>query len=88
MAQTAIEVDKLARDVAKLVVSKLGHRLDVGTILHSLGNLVEVADVAVEALLCGTLGFNPNVKCDHHDHHGEGHDCGSHEHTCGSHGCH
>ena len=37
-------------------------------------------DAAVEALLGGTLGFNPNVTCDHHNHHGE-------EHTCGDHGC-
>jgi len=37
-------------------------------------------DAAANALLSGTLGFNPNVKCDHHDHHGEGH-------TCGDHGC-
>ena len=45
-------------------------------------------DAAVEALLKGTLGYNPNVKCDHHGehHHGEGHTCGSH--GCGSHGCH
>jgi len=42
-------------------------------------------DAAVEALLGGTLGFNPNVKCDHHDHHGEGHTCGNH--GCG-HNCH
>jgi len=43
------------------------------------------ADKAVEALLGGTLGFIPNVKCDHHDHHGEGHTCGNH--GCG-HNCH
>ena len=42
-------------------------------------------DAAVEALLGGTLGFNPNVKCDHHDHHGEGHTCG--DHGCGN-NCH
>lgn len=36
------------------------------------------ADAAVEALLSGELDYNPNVKCDHHDHHGEGHSCGSH----------
>ena len=42
-------------------------------------------DAAVEALLCGALGFNPNVKCDHHDHHGEAHACG--DHSCG-HNCH
>jgi len=43
------------------------------------------SDAAVNALLNGTLGFNPNVKCDHHDHHGEGHTCG--DHGCG-HNCH
>ena len=45
-------------------------------------------DAAVHALITGTLGYNPNVKCDHHGdhHHGEGHTCGSH--GCGSHGCH
>jgi len=42
-------------------------------------------DAAVEALLSGTLGFDPNVKCDHHDHHGEGHTCV--DHGC-SHNCH
>ncbi|MBQ9979695.1 MAG: NifB/NifX family molybdenum-iron cluster-binding protein [Oscillospiraceae bacterium] len=42
------------------------------------------ADKAVEALLSGALDFNPNVRCDHHEHHGEGHSCGSH--SCGSHG--
>ena len=46
------------------------------------------ADAAVEALLSGTLEFNPDVHCDHHGehHHHEG-GCGSHSHTCGSHGC-
>ncbi len=41
-------------------------------------------DAAVEALLSGALRFNPNVKCDHHDHHGEGHTCGDHDcrHNC------
>ena len=42
------------------------------------------------AVLDGTLGFDPNVKCDHHDHHGEGHTCGDHGcgHTCSDNGCH
>ena len=46
------------------------------------------ADAAVHALLAGSLGYNPNVRCNHHDHeHGEsGHSCG--EHGCGHHGCH
>lgn len=49
------------------------------------------ADEAVEAFVSGNLDYNPNAKCDHHEHHhGEGHicadhGCGSH---CGSHGCH
>lgn len=45
------------------------------------------ADEAVKALLDGTLGFNPNVQCNHHNHeHGnEGHNCD--EHGCGNHGC-
>lgn len=42
-------------------------------------------DAAVNALLGGTLGFNPNANCDHHNHHGEGHACG--DHGCG-HNCH
>lgn len=48
------------------------------------------ADEAVEALLSGQLMYNPNVRCDHHDHD-HGHACGSHgcgSHGCGSHGCH
>lgn len=43
------------------------------------------ADAAVEDLLAGNLRFNPNVRCDHHDHHGEGHTCG--DHGCGG-SCH
>ena len=43
------------------------------------------ADSAVADLLAGNLRFNPNVRCNHHDHHGEGHSCG--DHHCGS-NCH
>jgi len=39
-------------------------------------------DQAVAAFISGSLGYNPNVKCDHHDHE---HSHGSH--TCGDHGC-
>lgn len=43
------------------------------------------ADDAVRAFINGNLDFNPNVKCNHHDHeHGE-HPCG--EHTCGNGNC-
>ena len=46
------------------------------------------ADAAVNALLSGNLGYDPDVHCGHHDHeHGEGgHTCGSH--GCGGHSCH
>lgn len=48
------------------------------------------ADQAVISLISGTLDYNPNAKCDHHDHnHDENHTCGSHgcggEHHCGDH---
>ena len=44
-------------------------------------------DEAVKAFIEGTLGYNPNVKCSHHDHeHGNGvHKCG--DHGCDSHNC-
>ncbi len=45
------------------------------------------ADAAVESFIAGKLLYNPDAKCDHHDHHhGEGHTCG--DHGCGSHNCH
>lgn len=45
------------------------------------------ADAAVAAYLRNELAYDPDAKCDHHDHeHGEGHTCGSH--GCGEHGCH
>ena len=49
------------------------------------GGVSGSADAAAEALAAGKLDFNPDVRCDHHDHHGEGHICGSH--GCGSHTC-
>ena len=39
------------------------------------------ADEAVEALLAGSLDYNPAVHCNHHGH-------GEAGHTCGDHGCH
>ena len=49
-------------------------------------------DEAVKAFIEGNLGYDPNVKCNHHDHaHGDGeHHCGEHDcstHHCGSHDC-
>ena len=39
------------------------------------------ADAQVAALLAGSLAYNPDTVCAHHEGHGEGHDCGSH--SCG-----
>ena len=64
---------------AQMALAEAGIKLNVG--------VSGSCDTAVEALLAGNLGYNPNVKCDHHDHeHNEGsHSCGSH--GCGSHNC-
>lgn len=48
------------------------------------------ADKAVESFATGKLSYDPDTKCDHHDHHhGEEHACGEHgcgsEHHCGGH---
>lgn len=48
------------------------------------GGVSGSTDEAVQALLSGTLGYDPNVHCDHYEHEG-GHSCG--EHSCG-HNCH
>lgn len=56
---------------------------DAGIKLY--GGVSGDADDAVEALLSGQLQFNPNVRCNHHDH-GHDHSCGSQ--GCGSHSCH
>ena len=62
---------------AQMALAQAGIRL--------YGGVSGDADSAVEALLAGTLAFDPNVRCSHH-HHEEGHSCG--DHGCGSHSCH
>ena len=57
------------------------------------GGVSGSCDTAVQAFLANNLGYDPNVKCDHHDHeHSEGsHNCGNHgcgTHNCGGHSCH
>jgi len=47
-------------------------------------------DKAVESFVAGNLAYDPDAKCDHHDHHhGDDHTCGEHgcggEHHCGGH---
>ena len=60
--------------------------------IELFGGVSGDADKAVEAYLAGNLSYDPDAKCDHHDHqHGEGHLCGEHgcgSHNCGDHGCH
>lgn len=40
------------------------------------------ADDAVKALLDGNLGYNPDVKCSHHEHSCGEHKCGEDKHGC------
>ena len=54
--------------------------------IRLFGGVSGSADDAVNALLAGNLGYDPDVHCNHHDHHEEGHSCG--DHGCGSHSCH
>ncbi len=59
---------------------------EVGVILY--GGVAGSADTAVNAFLAGTLGYDPDVHCRHHEHGGDrgcgGHDCRSAKHDCGS----
>ena len=64
---------------AQMALAQAGIRL--------FGGVSGDADAAVEALLRGELVYSPNVRCDHHDHHGADHACG--DHGCGGeHHCH
>ena len=63
---------------AQMALAQAGIKLYAGV----SGN----ADVAVAAFLYDKLDFNPDVRCNHHDHHhGEDHVCS--DHGCGSHNC-
>ncbi len=48
-----------------------------------------LADMAAKALAAGSLRYDPNATCDHHDHACGDHDCGSHDcgHEHGDAGC-
>ena len=48
-----------------------------------IGGVQGSADEAAKAYAEGRLVFDPDAKCDHHEHHGEGHNCG--DHGCGEH---
>ena len=58
--------------------------------IQLFGGVTGDADQAVQAYLDGSLAYNPNVQCSHHEGHGEGHSCSGHHgegHDCASHGC-
>lgn len=65
---------------AQIALSEMG--------IQFYGGTSGSADEAVKAFMAGTLTFNPDVHCAHHDHEhgGEGHTCG--EHGCGKGSCH
>ncbi len=61
--------------------------------IRLFGGVSGDADAAVQALLEGTLAYNPDIKCNHHgEHHHHGGNCGEHgchsgEHKCREHDC-
>ncbi|MGN0324155.1 MAG: DUF134 domain-containing protein [Oliverpabstia sp.] len=52
------------------------------------GGVSGSADEAVNAYLNGGLNFNPDVHCEHHEHHDGGHSCGEDKHGCDRNGGH
>ncbi len=48
------------------------------------GGVLGSADEAVKNLLAGSLAYNADIQCSHHDHE-QGHSCG--DHSCGEHNC-
>jgi len=51
------------------------------------GGVSGSADEAAKALAEGNLNYDPEARCDHHEH-GEDHDCGHGGHECGHGSCH
>lgn len=81
----------MQRDVDTLICGGIGGGAQMALAeagIKLYGGVSGEADAAVNALLASALAYDPNVRCDHHDHaHGEGgHTCG--EHGCGHHSCH
>ena len=58
-----------------------------GAGIHLCAGVQGPADAAVQAYLDHTLQYVTQAQCDHHDHHGAGHDCGHGGHSCGE-SCH
>ena len=81
------------QDVDTLICGGIGAGAQnalAGAGIRLYGGVSGSADEAVNALLAGKLAYNPDIQCNHHEHHGHGHDCGSGQHGCaGSSGsCH
>ena len=57
---------------AQMALAQAGIRL--------YGGITGNADSAAAAYLAGTLVFDPNARCTHHDH--------EESHSCGAHACH
>ena len=75
------------KDVSALICGGIGGGARLALAQQGIliyGGVQGEADAAVEAYLHNDLKYNPDAKCDHHDHeHGDGHSCG--EHGCGHH---
>lgn len=54
-----------------------------GSGIEVYGGVSGSADAAVDALLDGSLSYDPEARCSHHDHGDGHHDCGHHD--CGGH---
>ena len=63
---------------AQMALAQAGIRL--------CGGITGNADSAAAAYLAGTLVFDPNARCTHHDHE-ESHSCGAHSCHAGKGGC-
>ena len=67
---------------AQVALAEAGIRLYAG--------VEGLADMAAKALAAGTLLYDPNARCDHHDHECGEHDCGHEQGDAGCeahHGC-
>lgn len=49
------------------------------------GGVAGTADDAVKDFLAGTLHYSADIRCSHHEHHGQHGGCG-HKHGCGGNG--
>ena len=62
------------------VFQHFGHSAQFKLYTAEEGRITGNADSAAAAYLSGTLVFDPNARCTHHDH--------EESHSCGAHACH